>query len=337
MDWANLGTLTPRSPLVDTMTTLTLLLDALPGGPIGLIALVCGLLAGAALTYLHFFYVDLPKIPNLPEIPGGGLLSGHLYALGNDHATTAQRWAVQYGWPVYQFQMGYRRAVMINSFEDARQWLVKNQSATVDRPWFYTFHGIVSKTSAATIGTSPWNERTKKQRRVVGSFTTGPAMKRMANMIDMETAASIAALYRDGQKGTVDVEPHVYQKRQALNFMVMLCYGTRFTSVQDIRLLRILADAKIIASIRSTNSNPQDFIPHLRYKIGGNTRTETATEVRTRRDTWLKRMLDEVKTNLNKLRPGDKKCVAEMLLEDNAEGLTERMCQLNPLFSYLSY
>lgn len=34
-------------------------------------------------------------------------------------------------------------------------------------------------------------------------------------------------------------------------------------------------------------------------------------------------MLDNVRNSLNKVRPGDKKCVAEMLLEDNKEGLTE--------------
>lgn len=34
--------------------------------------------------------------------------------------------------------------------------------------------GITDASVAATIGTSPWDDRTKKQRRVVGSFTTGP-------------------------------------------------------------------------------------------------------------------------------------------------------------------
>lgn len=109
-----------------------------------------GLLAAAFIllfAYLQFFYVDFPAIKGIPEIPGGDLLAGHLYQLGNDHATTAESWAAKYGWPVFQLRMGRRRVVMLNSFEAAREWLVKNQSATIDRPWFYTFHGIISKTS----------------------------------------------------------------------------------------------------------------------------------------------------------------------------------------------
>jgi phenylacetate 2-hydroxylase len=77
-------------------------------------------------------------------------------------------------------------------------------------------------------------------------------------------------------------------------------------------------------SFRSTNSNAQDFIPHLRY-LPGSGRTATALEVRERRDKWLAAMLDKVRDTLT-LRTGPKKCVAEMLLTDKQEGLTKRMC-----------
>ncbi|KAL3457161.1 cytochrome P450 [Aspergillus heterothallicus] len=273
-------------------------------------------------AYVLFVYVDFPKIQGIPEIPGGELLAGHLYQLGADHATTAQTWSARYGWPVFQLRMGYRRAVILNSFESAREWMVKNQSATIDRPWFYTFHGVVSKTSAATIGTSPWDERTKKQRRVVGSFTTGPSIQKMRNMLDMETAAVISGLYYDSEQGSNEIMPHIYLKRLALNMMIMFCYGTRFTSVKDPLLLQILQDAQTVASFRSTNSNPQDFVPHLRY-LGKRDRTTTALEVRARRDTWLAKMLENVRGGMNKLRPADKKSVAEMLLENDHDGLTQ--------------
>lgn len=36
---------------------------------------------------------------------------------------------------------------MLNDFHSAQEFLVKNQSATLDRPRFYTFHGVLSKTS----------------------------------------------------------------------------------------------------------------------------------------------------------------------------------------------
>ncbi|KAJ5238564.1 cytochrome P450 [Penicillium chermesinum] len=271
------------------------------------------------LALLLCFYVDFSQISGIPEIPGGTFLAGHLYQLGNDHATTAERWAAQYEAPVFQVRLGRRRAIFINSFEDAREWLVKNQSATLDRPQFYTFHGVVSATSAATIGTSPWNERTKKQRRVVGSFTTGPSIQKLRQMLNQETFAMVSDLYQDSQNGVAAIMPHIYQKRLALNIMMMFCYGTRFSSISDPLLLQILSDASTIASFRSTNSNPQDFIPHLRYTCGG--RTNTAVDVRQRRDSWLASMLDNVKSSLP-LKRESKRCVAEMLLTDNQEGLT---------------
>jgi hypothetical protein len=119
----------------------------LPNWAIGSVVLLPPFLALA--VYLFFFYVDIRKIDGIPEIPAGELLAGHLYQLGSDHATTAENWSAKYDWPVFQLRMGYRRAVIINSFEAAREWLVKNQSATVDRPWFYTFHGVVSATSGS--------------------------------------------------------------------------------------------------------------------------------------------------------------------------------------------
>lgn len=119
------------------------------------------------LLVLKFFYVDYPKINGIPEIPGGDILAGHLYKLGSDHATTAETWAKQYGWPVFQIRMGRRRAIFLNSFDAARDWLVKNQSSTIDRPWFHTFHGVVSKTSGKEHSISRiWHVLTDKRRRL---------------------------------------------------------------------------------------------------------------------------------------------------------------------------
>lgn len=115
--------------------------------PFAIFSLVTAVISILVLVYFHFFYVDLPKIEGIPEIPDGELLAGHLYQLGDDHATTAETWAFKYGWPVFQLRMGRRRAIFLNSFEAAREWIIKNQSATLHRPWFYTFHGVVSATS----------------------------------------------------------------------------------------------------------------------------------------------------------------------------------------------
>ncbi|OAP57618.1 hypothetical protein AYL99_08356 [Fonsecaea erecta] len=286
----------------------------------------CGIIVIAAVVLLtpvcfRLLYLDFPTIKGIPEIPGGDLIHGHFYELGDDHATTAEKWSLQYSWPVFQIRMGRRRAILLNGFHAAREWLVTNQASTLDRPRLYTFHGVVSATSAATIGTNPWDERTKKQRRVVGSYTTGPAIRQMRSMLDLEVCAMISAIYYDSKKGEIDLMPHIYQKRLALNLMMMFCYSTRFPTVTDPLLLQILSDATTIASFRSTVANPQDFIPHLRY-IASSMRSQTAVAVRDRRDKWLASMLTTVRERLGLNKAMPRKCVAEMLLTDSAQGLT---------------
>lgn len=105
--------------------------------------------------------------------------------------------------------------------------------------------------SAATIGTNPWNERTKKQRRVVGSLTTAPAIKRLSGMIDLETSEMVKLILREGQRGSKQIVPHMYQKMLALNVVLMFCYGRRVSEVNDPLLLGILSDASIISRFAS--------------------------------------------------------------------------------------
>lgn len=65
-------------------------------------------------------------------------------------------------------------------------------------------------------------------------------------MLDLETYSMISEIYHDSQNGSIIV-PHIYQKRLALNIMMMFCYGTRFESITDPLLLQILEDASTIA------------------------------------------------------------------------------------------
>jgi hypothetical protein len=54
-----------------------------------------------------------------------------------------------------------------------------------------------------------------------------------------------------------------------------------------------------------------------------NDRNKTAKEVRQRRDSWLATMLDNVREKLP-LKTSSRKCVADILLTDHQEGLTQR-------------
>ena len=55
-----------------------------------------------AIRYLN--RTDVPKIKNLPEVPGVPIF-GNLLQLGNEHARKAGEWAKTYG-PVFQVRMG---------------------------------------------------------------------------------------------------------------------------------------------------------------------------------------------------------------------------------------
>jgi phenylacetate 2-hydroxylase len=81
----------------------------------------------------------------------------------------------------------------------------------------------------------------------VGSFTTSPSIQKLKEMLDMETFAMISDIYTDSHSGNIDLMPHIYQKRLALNIMMMFCYGSRFSSITDPLLQQILADASTIA------------------------------------------------------------------------------------------
>lgn len=148
----------------------------------------------------------------------------------------------------------------------------------------------------------------------------------------------------EASKGGKSVSPHIYQKRLALNIVLMFCYGRRFEDIADPLLHRILGDAKIISrcagplqnislpsadmmhshmcSFRSTNSNAQDYIPYLRsYFFRDEARSSVANQVRGRRDEWLATLLEEVKESI--AAEGNKNCVASGLLTDTQENLTK--------------
>lgn len=67
---------------------------------------------GIALIAVLFFVIrylnrtDVPKIKNLPEIPGVPIF-GNLMQLGDEHAKRAGAWVKKFG-PVFQVRLGNR-------------------------------------------------------------------------------------------------------------------------------------------------------------------------------------------------------------------------------------
>ncbi|KAH9884071.1 phenylacetate 2-hydroxylase [Xylariomycetidae sp. FL2044] len=276
---------------------------------------------GACLTlivvgylYAQAFLTDIPRIKGIPEAPGSKPFYGHLEILGLDHPSKFEEWGIENNWPVLQARLGRRRIVVLNGFREAQEWIVKNATATIDRPLFYTFHNVLSKSQGGTIGTSPWNESAKRKRTAVSAYLTRPALRASAPMLDVETHAFVEDMWEVSKSGKLgEVDPQLYCQRLAFNITLMICYGTRFADAHDPDLLHMLNIASTVASFRSSNSNPQDYVPLLRY-LPNNARQKIAVETREKRDVWLAKMMDRVRVAMEKgkCRP----CITETLLSD---------------------
>ncbi|KAK4993416.1 hypothetical protein LTR50_000346 [Elasticomyces elasticus] len=230
-----------------------------------------------------------------------------------------EKWWHQYKQSVYQIRLGNTRAVVVNSFEDCKRMLIGNQSAVIDRPKLYTFHGIISSTQGFTIGSSPWDESCKNKRKATGQALGRPAVKSYWPMFDLETYCIVRDLQRDSKGGSVELNPRPYLQRFALNTTLTLCYGIRMDSVWDDMLREILEVGSAISLLRSASENYQDYIPLLRY-FPNNKKNRRSKELRDRRDKYLNELLDRVR---EMIRAGtDKPCISAAILKDEETKLT---------------
>lgn len=225
----------------------------------------------------------------------------------------------RYGHSVFQIRLGNTRAVVVNSFDDCRKMLVGNQSALIDRPTLYTFHGVISSTQGFTIGSSPWDESCKNKRKASGVALGRPATRNYYPMFDLESYCIVRDLHRDSKGGAIEVSVRPYIQRYALNTTLTLCYGIRMDDVYDSMLREILHVGSAISLLRSASENYQDYIPILRY-LPNNEKNARSRELRDRRDKYLNELLDKVREMIKK--GTDKPCISAAILKDQETKLT---------------
>ncbi|KAH7353195.1 cytochrome P450 phenylacetate 2-hydroxylase [Plectosphaerella cucumerina] len=271
--------------------------------------------AGLLLLFRYLYNTDIPKIKNLPEIPGLPLF-GNLFQLGTDHARVAQKWAKKYG-PVFQTRLGNKRVIFVNSYDTVKYFWIQHQSALISRPMFHTFHSVVSSSQGFTIGTSPWDPSCKNRRKAAGTALNRPAVQSYMPILDLESVASIKELLDDCKRGPVDPSP--YFARFALNTSLTLNYGYRIDGNVDAELLKEITHVeREISHFRSTSNNWQDYVPLLR--IWGKQNT-SAEEFRVRRDKYLSDLLAGLKERIAK--GTDKPCITGNILRDPEAKLNE--------------
>ncbi|KAF4121479.1 phenylacetate 2-hydroxylase [Geosmithia morbida] len=258
----------------------------------------------ALILYLlvqYLYATDVPKIKNLPEIPGLPIF-GNLVQLGTDHARVAQKWAAKYG----------PRVIFVNSYEAVRYFWITHQSSLISRPTFHTFHDVVSSSQGFTIGTSPWDPSCKNRRKAAATALNRPSVQSYMPVLDLESTVSIRELLDNSQGGTNDLDPSPYFARFALNTSLTLNYGCRIHGDVNSETLReITYVERGISNFRSTSNNWQDYVPLLRLGAGKNS---SAEEFRLRRDRYLTDLLNGLKESI--ANGTDKPCITGNILKD---------------------
>lgn len=217
--------------------------------------------------------------------------------------------------------------MFVNSFESVKQLWLKEQSALISRPTFHTFHSVVSSSQGFTIGTSPWDESCKRRRKAAATALNKPATQSYMPVIDLEATTSIQEMYRDSQKGQVDINPIPYFQRYALNTSLTLNYGIRIDgNVEDSLLQEIVAVERGVSNFRSTSNNWQDYVPLLRLLPKKNSEAEG---FRVRRDKYLTHLLNLLKESI--ANGTDKPCITGNILKDPEAQFNEGMF-LSPIF-----
>lgn len=140
------------------------------------------------------------------------------------------------------------------------------------------------------------------------------AVQSYAPHIDLESSATVqelADLVTDKEEAT-DIDPYHLFQRLALNMSLTVCYGFRLDPASNGSLLAEIFDVERgISTIRSTSHNWQDFVPALRWFSN---RTETASNLKDRRDVYLDFLMDKLRT---KITMGiDKPSIVSNLLRD---------------------
>ena len=253
---------------------------------------------------------DVPKIKNMPEIPGWPLF-GNLIQLGENHAKVAQEWSKKYG-PVFQVRMGNRRIVFANTFDSVRNLWITNQSALISRPTLHKFHTVVSSSEGFTIGTSPWDESCKARRKAAATALNRPAVQSYMPIIEYESTKSIKEMIKNSNYGEVDIDPNPYFQRYALSTSLTLNYGIKIEgNVDDKMLKEITLVEREISNFRSTSNQWSDYIPLMRLMPGGN---EKALEYKERRGAYMNQLLNMLKENMKN--GTDKPCITGNVLKD---------------------
>lgn len=216
--------------------------------------------------------------------------------------------------------MGKREVMIINTAQAAKELFSDQGGVYIDRPQFHNFHTVLSSSAGTTIGTSPWDESCKRRRKAAATALNKANVQEYIPIVDRETLALIEDLYVQGKGGKIELDPHQYMARFALNTSLGVNYGMRLDSIGDDLLEEIITVEQGVSNVRSTTSSWSDYVPLLRKLPTGNKGVENAKSFRDRRDQYMNMLLQDLKDRIAK--GTDVPCITGAILKDPEAKLT---------------
>jgi 3-hydroxyphenylacetate 6-hydroxylase len=253
---------------------------------IGLVPALFGLYV--VITEVYRYQQRIPGFKG----PMGYPLFGNIPQVLGDSAEVYRKWAKIWG-PVYQVQLGDIPVIVVNTANASKEIFLTNTRSTNSRPLMRTFHGVVSATQGATIGSSPMDESLKRRRKAATSALNKPAVQSYVHHIDLESKEFVSDCFIRGKAGKISLDPMPLIKRMSLNMSLTLNWGTRIDNIDDPLFREIIHVEEMVSSFRSTTSNWEDYVPILRLNPFSKI-TETALDTRKRRDVYIKKLNKEL-------------------------------------------
>lgn len=268
---------------------------------------------------------------------------GNLHQLGANWSETFRTWRRTYG-DVYAVRLGERDVVVVNSPHAAKELFIDQGSAYISRPWFHTFHNVLSGkgSSAFTIGTSPWDDSCKNRRRAAATALNKPCVQSYTPIIEVEALALLKDVLAHGEAGKQPLDPYRYFQRLALNTSLFVNYGTRMADI-DNQMFREIAEvthkvAGYVLScllqldgmidiessrVRAVTGSLQDFLPLLRILPKSFSRKNVeAVSLAARRKVYMDKLLDDLIARIDK--NTDIPCITGNILRDPENKLERR-------------
>lgn len=168
------------------------------------------------------------------------------------------------------------------------------------------------------MGSSPWNESTKRTRKAAATALNRQAVQTYLPIIDLEAATSFQELFDNIKEGN-DMDPNGYFQRFALSVSLTLNYGIQLTeSIHDQTLNEVVAVERELSNLRGIAHNWQDYVPFLRLWPGFKA---NAIRYRSRRDEYILSFYEQLKDKIAK--GTDNPCIAGSVLKDPEAKLSE--------------